>query len=107
MYGFSAELPNLDGVGVEGEALLGSNLDIEQPSKEDASEERYQEIGSIEDMGFALWAWVFQGMPPDQLMSCDEVQVSREENKYSEYTQSYPVLNQAFSDHYGAPSCSP
>jgi hypothetical protein len=41
MYGFSAELPNLYGVGVEGEALLGSNLDIEQPSEEDASEERY------------------------------------------------------------------
>jgi hypothetical protein len=37
---------------------------------------RYQEIGSIENMGLAPWVWVFQGMPPDsidQLMLCDKV----------------------------------
>ena len=114
MYGFGAALPNLDGVGVEGVAngtrkaggaLLGCNSDIEQPSEQDASEGRYQEIGSIEDMGLAPWVWVFQGMPPDsidQLMLCDEVQVSGEERKYSVCTQSYPVPKQALSDHYGA-----
>jgi hypothetical protein len=90
--------------GRQGEALLGCNLDIEQPSEQYASEEIYQVIGSIEDMGLAPWVWVFQGMPPDlidQLMLCDEVQVS-DEKKYSGCTQSCPVPNQALSDHYGA-----
>ena len=96
--------------GGRGGALLGCNSDIEQPLEEDASEGRYQEIGSIEDMGFAPQVWVFQGVPPDsidQLMLCDEVQVSGEEKKYSVCTQSHPVPNQALSDHYGAHSHLP
>ena len=91
-------------------ALLSCNLDIEQLSEQDASEWRYQEIGSIEDMGLVAWVWVFQGMPPDsidQLMLYDEVQVSGEEKKYSGCTQSCPVPNRALSDCYGAHSCLP
>jgi len=58
VYGFGAALLDLDGVGVEGVAmgpgrqggaLLDCNLDIEQPSEQDASEGRYQELGSIEE----------------------------------------------------------
>ena len=79
-------------------------------NKQDAGEWRYQEIGSIEDMGLVAWVWVFRGMPPDsidQLMLCNKVQVLGEENKYSGCTQSFPLSNQALSGCYRAHSHPP